>query len=75
MAEVVTWTAGFVFLTLVINASILPWVLSMTGLNTGEPADPFRGLSLLAWLGMQECTCTHTADQFGHASGQIAKKG
>ncbi len=37
VAEVVTWTAGFVFLTLVINASILPWVLSVTGLNAGAP--------------------------------------
>ena len=31
----VLWTAGFVLLTLVINAPLLPWVLRVTGLNKG----------------------------------------
>ena len=34
-AEMVLWTAGFVLLTLVINAPLLPWVLRVTGLNKG----------------------------------------
>ena len=34
-AEMVLWTAGFVLLTLVINAPLLPWVLRATGLNKG----------------------------------------
>ena len=35
-AEMVLWTAGFVLLTLVINAPLLPWVLRVTGLNKGS---------------------------------------
>lgn len=31
----VLWTAGFVLLTLVINAPLLPMVLRLTGLNKG----------------------------------------
>ena len=31
----VLWTAGFVLLTLVINAPMLPYVLRWTGLNKG----------------------------------------
>ena len=31
----VLWTAGFVLLTLIINAPLLPWVLRVTGLNKG----------------------------------------
>ena len=34
-AEMVLWTAGFVLLTLIINAPLLPWVLRVTGLNKG----------------------------------------
>lgn len=34
-AEMVLWTAGFVLLTLVINAPLLPMVLRLTGLNKG----------------------------------------
>ena len=34
-AEMVLWTAGFVLLTLVINAPMLPYVLRWTGLNKG----------------------------------------
>lgn len=30
---VVFWTAGFVLLTLIINAPLLPWVLRITGLS------------------------------------------
>ena len=37
-AEMVLWTAGFVLLTLVINAPLLPWVLRVTGLNKGTDA-------------------------------------
>ena len=37
-AEMVLWTAGFVLLTLVINAPLLPWVLRVTGLNKGTHA-------------------------------------
>ena len=36
-AEMVLWTAGFVLLTLVINAPMLPYVLRWTGLNKGAP--------------------------------------
>ncbi|KAK9789036.1 hypothetical protein WJX73_003859 [Symbiochloris irregularis] len=36
-AEIVLWTAGFVLMTLVINASILPWVLRVTGLSKVAP--------------------------------------
>ncbi|KAI8472713.1 MAG: Sodium/hydrogen exchanger family-domain-containing protein [Monoraphidium minutum] len=32
-SELVFWTAGFVLLTLVINAPLLPWVLRVTGLG------------------------------------------
>ena len=35
-AEIVLWTAGFVLLTLIINASMLPWLLRITRLNKGE---------------------------------------
>lgn len=35
-AEMVLWTAGFVLLTLVINAPLLPMVLRLTGLNKGK---------------------------------------
>ena len=35
-AEMVLWTAGFVLLTLIINAPLLPWVLRVTGLNKGQ---------------------------------------
>lgn len=31
------WTAGFVLLTLMINAPLLPWVLRMTGLAAIPP--------------------------------------
>ncbi len=34
-AEIVLWTAGFVLLTLVINASLLPWGLRVLKLNWG----------------------------------------
>jgi hypothetical protein len=34
-AEIVLWTAGFVLLTLVINAPMLPYVLRWTGLSKG----------------------------------------
>ena len=30
------WTAGFVLLTLIVNAPLLPWVLRVTGLSKGE---------------------------------------
>ena len=29
------WTAGFVLLTLIVNAPLLPWVLRITGLSKG----------------------------------------
>ncbi|CAL5219904.1 g1831 [Coccomyxa viridis] len=32
-AEIVMWTAGFVLLTLIVNAPLLPWVLRITGLS------------------------------------------
>lgn len=35
-AEIVLWTAGFVLLTLVINAPMLPYVLRWTGLSKGK---------------------------------------
>lgn len=31
-SEIVFWTAGFVLLTLLVNAPLLPWVLKVTGL-------------------------------------------
>ena len=34
-AEIILWTAGFVLLTLIINASLLPWLLRVTKLNAG----------------------------------------
>ena len=37
-AEMVLWTAGFVLLTLIINAPLLPFILKLTGLNTGTIA-------------------------------------
>ncbi len=40
-AEMVLWTAGFVLLTLVINAPLLPMVLRLTGLNKGTVSIPF----------------------------------
>ncbi len=40
----VLWTAGFVLLTLVINAPLLPMVLRLTGLNKGtHPTLALRG--------------------------------
>jgi NhaP-type Na+/H+ or K+/H+ antiporter len=33
-AQIVFWTAGFVLLTLLLNAPMLPWVLNATRLNT-----------------------------------------
>ena len=36
-AEIILWTAGFVLMTLVINASMLPWLLRVTKLNAGGP--------------------------------------
>ena len=38
----VLWTAGFVLLTLVINAPMLPYVLRWTGLNKGAVLDPVQ---------------------------------
>ncbi len=35
-AEIVLWTAGFVLLTLVINAPLLPLFLRVSGLANGE---------------------------------------
>ena len=51
-AEMVLWTAGFVLLTLVINAPLLPYVLRWTGLSKGaccapDPAE--KGHSANAW--------------------------
>ena len=39
-AEMVLWTAGFVLLTLVINAPLLPYVLRWTGLSKGACCAP-----------------------------------
>lgn len=36
-AEIVLWTAGFVLMTLVINAPLLPFFLRVSGLAKGEP--------------------------------------
>ena len=41
-AEIVMWTAGFVLLTLIVNAPLLPWVLRVTGLSKGESLDLCR---------------------------------
>ncbi len=53
-AEMVLWTAGFVLLTLVINAPLLPMVLRLTGLNKGNVSmlfsNSFERLSLLCNL-------------------------
>ena len=35
-AEIVLWTAGFVLLTLVLNAPLLPLVLRISGLSKGD---------------------------------------
>ena len=35
-AEIVLWTAGFVLLTLVVNAPLLPLFLRVSGLANGE---------------------------------------
>ncbi len=37
-AEIVLWTAGFVLLTLIVNAPLLPLVLRVSGLSKGAPA-------------------------------------
>ncbi len=34
-AELVLWVAGFVLLSLIINAPMLPWIMRITRLNTG----------------------------------------
>ena len=34
------WTAGFVLLTLIVNAPLLPWVLRITGLSKGVVLGP-----------------------------------
>jgi len=34
--EIVLWTAGFVLMTLLINAPLLPLILRKTGLSAGE---------------------------------------
>ena len=47
-AEMVLWTAGFVLLTLVINAPLLPYILRLTGLNKGAHAYVCSALELLA---------------------------
>ena len=47
-AELVLWVAGFVLLSLIINAPKLPWIMRITRLNTGQPtmpADICRGCS------------------------------
>ena len=53
-AEMVLWTAGFVLLTLVINAPLLPMVLRLTGLNKGNVSmlfsNNFERLTLLCNL-------------------------
>lgn len=51
-AEMVLWTAGFVLLTLVINAPLLPYVLRWTGLSKGACSAPHpaeKGHSADAW--------------------------
>jgi hypothetical protein len=48
-AEIVLWTAGFVLLTLVINAPLLPLFLRVSGLSKGQcmmPCMPFLHPSL-----------------------------
>ena len=35
-AELVLWVAGFVLLSLILNAPLLPWVMRLTKLNVGE---------------------------------------
>ena len=48
------WTAGFVLLTLVINASMLPWLLRITRLSTGAGADARLGCRVFGWIWLGE---------------------
>lgn len=50
-AEIVLWTAGFVLMTLIINASILPWLLRVTGLTKGASM-------LLSAIESRQSACT-----------------
>ena len=55
------WTAGFVLLTLIVNAPLLPWVLRITGLSKGAHQSL---VLILTWTcfsessGMRQSMCT-----------------
>lgn len=53
-AEIVLWTAGFVLLTLIINAPLLPFFLRVSGLAKG--ASPFE-VTYCFWLQLSLCWC------------------
>lgn len=59
------WTAGFVLLTLIVNAPLLPWVLRISGLSKGENPIP---LTFPSWSSppnfqTQSCLCTQAGVQ------------
>lgn len=54
------WTAGFVLLTLTVNAPLLPWVLRITGLSKGMILCPCPSLAL-SFRVCKVCTGDHRA--------------
>ena len=64
-AEIVMWTAGFVLLTLIVNAPLLPWVLRITGLSKGESLILCRPQATLG-RALQECQFLGCMSAVGH---------
>lgn len=56
-AELVLWVAGFVLLSLIINAPLLPWVLRLTKLNVGKCVPHTLSSHVLSMGQMTCCTC------------------
>lgn len=66
-AEIVMWTAGFVLLTLIVNAPLLPWVLRITGLSKGAH---YSLVLVLTWVS----TCFSDCAGMRQSTAQLSLK-
>lgn len=66
-AEIVMWTAGFVLLTLIVNAPLLPWVLRITGLSKGAH---YSLVLILTWIS----TCFSKSAGMRQSSARLSLK-
>lgn len=60
-AELVLWVAGFVLLSLIVNAPMLPWLLKVLRLNIGKlPALAAAPLQCCLWYSCLPVCCNHS---------------